>query len=309
MTEKAWTLLELLNTTKQFLVEKNVENPRGNVEAFFVKALSLSRIELYLQHDRPITELELQEIRNLVRRRLKHEPLQLIVGQVEFCDATVELQPGVLIPRPETEEMVVHTFSVVRQLKQNQPVHVLDIGCGSGCISIGLAFQNPTWVVDAIDLDPVAVQCTNHNAVINNLQSRVSVTQADVFDPQFTSRIQPPYDLVISNPPYVTESEYLTLAPELKDYEPKHALVAADNGLAVYKRIAALMPALLKQDGVFACEFGFAQAEAIKNIFSAHFKHLDLHKDLAGLNRFAIGTNCEPYAINDYPIVHIDSHE
>jgi len=284
MSDRMWTVKEILDTARRYLEEKSIENPRGNAEALLGRALNLPRIELYLQHERPLAEAELSAFRELLKRRAKHEPLQLILGSIEFAGVRIEVQPGVLIPRPETEEL---TELAAAQLEPSAgvPLRILDLGTGSGCIAIALAKRFPFAVVDAVDADYEAVRLASRNAQANGVGERVRAIPGDVFAPRFLSSIAPPYDAVVSNPPYVTEAEYQSLPLEIREHEPKRALVAGEDGLAFYRRMAELLPTLLKSGGWFAVEIGRGQERPVNAIFAGLNYGLTVHKDMAGVPR------------------------
>ncbi|RPH93013.1 peptide chain release factor N(5)-glutamine methyltransferase [candidate division KSB1 bacterium] len=285
MSERVWKVVEILSTARQFLEEKGIENPRGNAEALLGKVLNLPRIELYLQHDRPLSDDEVAAFRDFLRRRVHHEPLQLILGSVEFCGVNLEVRPGLLIPRPETEELAEIAILSLREANLNREIRVLDIGTGTGCLAIAIASALPYVRVDAVDADYEAVRCAAQNAQNNGVAERVNPILADLFTPRFTSSLAPPYDLVVSNPPYVTEAEYPELPPEVRNHEAKHTLVAEQNGLAFYRRIAELLPQLLKPKGLLIVEIGHGQNAAVSNIFSELPCRINVRSDMAGIPR------------------------
>ncbi|MCL4305924.1 peptide chain release factor N(5)-glutamine methyltransferase [bacterium] len=277
-------LIDLLTATGEFFKSKGIESPRRNAEALFAKALNVPRIELYVQHDRPLRDPELSSLRELIRRRARREPLQYILGQVEFCGANISLFPGLLIPRPETEELVAEL-----QKQIPQEATVLDIGCGSGCISVALAAGTKSATVTAVDVDADALRQTMANALNNGVAGNVSTIHADLFDERFSSICNGPFDVVVSNPPYVREDEWQALQPEVRDFERKPALVSGPTGLECYVRIAELLPTLLKTKGTLGLEFGFDQASRIRELFQPLLGSLTIHRDMQGKERFLIG--------------------
>lgn len=276
-------LIDLLSATDDFFKSKGIESPRRNAEALFAKALNLPRIELYIQHDRPVKDSELEQLRELIRQRSKRVPLQYLLGEVEFFGARIQLKKGLLIPRPETEELVEH---VVKLLPTN--ARVLDIGCGTGCISVALAKANSDCSVVSIDIDHDAVSQTAHNATLNQVGDRVKAVALDLFDPECAKKCGSTFDVVISNPPYIREDELPSLEPEVREFENRHALVSGPTGFEYYERIAELLPALLPS-GIAAMEFGMTQAERLREIFAPHFSSLTIHQDLQGRDRYLIG--------------------
>jgi release factor glutamine methyltransferase len=289
MSDRVWRLMELINTSTQYLEGKGIESPRRNAEALLGKILNLPRIELYLQHDRPLTPQEVDAYRELIRRRSKHEPLQLLLGSVEFDGVRLEVVPGLLIPRPETEQLVERAAQFLSS-RPPTPCRILDIGTGTGCIAVALASRFKNAQIDAVDISFDAIRCAERNAEANGLGSQVHGILVDIFDQDFPNSVKPPYDIIVSNPPYISEQDYATLAAEVRDHEPKQALVAAENGLAFYRRLADLLPTLLSGDGLLAVEIGYDQAESVPDLFHPVCETVDVGKDLSGIPRIVSAT-------------------
>lgn len=282
------TLIEFLNAAKDYLSAKGVQNPRSDAEALLGKALKLPRLQIFLQHDRPLNPDEISIYRDLIARRGKREPLQLILGCVEFHGVQIIVSPGLLIPRPETEELaeVVIQWAAARR---SNVLRVLDVGTGTGCLAVAVAARTSNAVVDAVDIDVEAVRCATGNAERNNAADRVHVYSADFLSPGFLDIVRPPYDIIMSNPPYVAEKDYLSLAPEVKQFESKHALIAGEDGLMFYRRMAELIPSLLRSDGILAVEVGYNQAEYVAELFSRVLCDIAVMKDLSGVPRIVSG--------------------
>ena len=277
-------LIDLLTATDEFFKTRGIDSPRRNAEALFAKALQLPRIELYLQHDRPLKGHELNQIRELIRRRAKRVPLQYIVGEVEFCNTRIELTPGLLIPRPETEELVA---TLIERIPANS--RILDIGCGTGCISVALAKNLDECSIVAIDKDSDAVAQTKSNAELNEVSDRVSSLVVDLYSGSFSRETNAPFDVVVSNPPYLRADELPTLEPEVKDHERMHALAAGIKGDECFIRIAELIPSILEQGGILALEFGIHQEDRVRELFAPILAELTIHRDMQGKERFLIG--------------------
>jgi len=277
-------LIDLLTATDEFFRARGIDAPRRNAEALFSKALNVPRIELYLQHDRPIKEHELEQIRDLIRRRSKREPLQYLLGEVEFCGARIQVRPGLLVPRPETEEMVSEVIT-----HAPPQARVLDIGTGTGCIAVAIAMHVDSTRVLAIDSDPDAVEQAALNGKLNGVADQLVTRQVDMFAPGFLAIAREPFDVIVSNPPYLREDELAALEPEVRDFERKHALVSGPRGDECYLRIAEVVPSLLKQGGCLALEFGFEQAERVRELFAPLLTEITIHHDLQGKERFLIG--------------------
>jgi len=277
-------LIDLLAATDQFFASKGIESPRRNAEALFAKTLNLPRIELYLQHDRPIRDEELAELRELIRQRAQRVPLQYLIGKVEFFGAQISLRPGLLIPRPETEELVA---ALVPHIPEH--ARVLDIGCGTGCISVSIAKSRVDCTVVGVDVDPDAVDATLQNAIANGVESRVTSVRADLCGSGFCQAVGGPFDVVVSNPPYLRDDELAGLEPEVRDHERPHALAAGPSGDECFVCIAEHLPSLLKHDGVLGLEFGLGQGSNVSNLFSPLLTRYELHRDLQDKERYMIG--------------------
>lgn len=275
------TVLEILKKTTEFFAGRGISSPRLNAELLVGHALGLKRMQLYLQFERPLEERELELIRPLVRRRGRHEPLQYITGEAEFYGLNLKVDARVLIPRPETEQLVelaVHSRPVA-------PANILDLGTGSGAIALALARHFPSARVVATDRDASALAVARENAVRTALGERLTFIEADWF-----VGVPPgPYDLVVSNPPYLTAEELEQIPEEVRSFEPRQALVAANDGMADFERIIAGVPAFLAPDGVLVLETGEEQREKIFALLrAAGFAAMEGRHDLAGRNRFII---------------------
>ena len=288
MTNRAWTVIGILRESAHYLEEKGVDGARRSAELLLGKVLGLGRIELYLQQDRPVTETELAEFRALVKRRARREPLQYILGRVDFCGLDIEVTPGLLVPRPETEELALLAEKELRELSQDR-IRILDIGTGTGCLAVFLTARLINAAADAVDIDPLACSCTRRNAARHGVSERVRAIQADFFSEQFVESVEPPYDAVISNPPYIAAEEHRHLMPEVRDFEFPHALVAGADGLIFYRRMAETLPALLRDGGFFSCEIGRGQQSAVREILHPVLPSLQVGEDVTGIPRVVSG--------------------
>jgi release factor glutamine methyltransferase len=286
VSRESWKLIDLLNTASNYLSEKEIEHPRRNAEALLGKTLSMPRIDLYLQHDRPLDSEQVGIFRELIRRRIQREPLQQILGEVEFLGCKLRTPRGLLVPRPETEllaDLVARKAN--KHFDASNPPRVLDLGCGTGCIAIALASMLTSAAVDAVDIDPLAVSTTRENTAANQVEQRVRVIQADMLKADFTARLAPPYDIVVSNPPYIREAEFDQLATEIRHFENPLALIGGDDGLKFYRRIAEMLPAILGEGGFAALEIGADQAAEVIHLFSKVSLSASVSKDLNGIDR------------------------
>jgi len=273
------TLLEIIKKTTDFFAAKGVEPPRLDAELLIGHALELKRMQLYIQFERVLTEPELEKIRPLVRRRAQREPLQYILGETEWFGLKLKVDRRALIPRPETELLA----ELVTQYVTTPPARILDLGTGSGALALGLAKHWPEAVVVAVDQSGEALALARENAVKLTLEGRVSFIESDWFG---ALPVGETFDLIVANPPYLTEAEAATAEPEVRGHEPRSALVAADEGLADLRKIIEAAPRYLAAGGLLAMETGIAQhAELLRLCAAAGFSRSESKQDLTGRDR------------------------
>jgi len=263
------TIRELIRVTAEYLEGKGVESAKLNTERLLADVLGLSRIDLFFQHDRPVLGAELDQFRNLVRRRAQGEPLQQILGETEFYSRTFKVEPGVFIPRPETERLVEEAVTLLAPPDRRllAPVAV-EIGCGTGIIGISLALEVPRLIVHATDINPAAVHLTKHNAHTLGAEPRVQVRQGNRFDP-LPTHLKGQIDLVVSNPPYIRAADIPGLATEVAEHDPVEALDGGEDGLLFYRALAGAVGTWLRPGGHVAVEIGDEQGQDVEDIFSA----------------------------------------
>jgi len=278
---RAWTVLALIEWSRDYLVERGFEEARLHAELMLAHVLNVSRLELYLQFDRPLVPEELASYRALFKRRLTHEPLQYILGETAFMGITVRVGPGVLIPRPETELLVELALARIRGILKPQLL-VLDVGVGSGNIALAIAHHAANAHVTGVDISEAAVAHTRSNATRLGIH-RVEALHADVFD---TLPVRDRFDLVVANPPYISRAAFESLMPEVRLFEPRQALTDEEDGYGFLRRLAPRVIELLQPDGLFLCEIGHGQEAGAKEIVtSAGFRNVVVHPDLAGIPR------------------------
>ena len=279
MTEK-WDVLKILNWTKGYLAEKGVENPRLEAEWLLCEALSLDRVGLYLNFDKPLSDSELAAFRGMVLRRGKREPLQYILGSQEFMGLDFQVSPAVLIPRHDTEVLV--TEAVKRGAAARS---ILDIGTGSGCVAIALAKALPEAEVCSVDISGEALAVARGNAERNG--AAVELVQGSLLEP-FTGRR---FDMIVSNPPYIPAAELATLQQEVRGFEPLNALDGGGDGLDFYRRITAGATEHLNEGGWLLFEVGAGQAPRVLGLLRAGGFALEsfTQTDPAGIERVVGG--------------------
>lgn len=272
-------LLEILNMSKEFLEKRGVESARLNAELIIAEILKLKRLDLYLNYERPMMEEEMSLIREWIKRRGDKEPLQYILGKEEFYGLIFKVNKSVLIPRQDTEVLVE---KAIEKLKNRVKPKVLDIGTGSGAISISIAKNIDDSVVLGVDISEDALCVAKENMEQNEIKN-LKLIKSNVFENVNYHE----FDMIISNPPYIPDYEYETLMTEVKEHEPKTALVAEDNGYFFYKKIIDEGKNYLVSGGVILFEAGYNQAENIGELFKqdGNYKDIEIFKDYAGIER------------------------
>jgi release factor glutamine methyltransferase len=272
----------------EYLSGKGVDRARLDAEYLLAHALGLKRLDLYLQHDRPLNAGELDLFRPLLKRRAGREPLQYILGHQPFRDLELRVDRRVLIPRPETEVLVDEVLRWARA-GDREGLEALDLGTGSGAIALSLAAEGPFERVVGTDVSPEALQVADLNRVASGLEHAVELRSGRDFD---AVRPGERFDVVVSNPPYVAEREREELEPEVLDWEPGTALFAGPDGLDVVRRIVAGAPARLRQGGLLALEVGAAQARVVEGLLegAGGWQEVTVRADLAGRERIVLAT-------------------
>lgn len=262
VTPTVWTIRELLAWTTKYLGEKGVESPRLEAQILLAHVLKCPRIELVARSDEEPSVRDRTAFRELVKRRVDGWPVAYLTGTKEFFLLPFQVSPAVLIPRPDTETLVLETLNRLKGIVSPQ---VLELGTGSGCIAVALAANHKTCRVVAVDVSPDSADLAKRNTKANRVDDRVTVLVGDLFDPVPAGTT---YDAIVSNPPYVTPGEYAALAAEIRDHEPRLALDGGPDGLAFYRRIAARAEAFLKPGGAVLLEIGEMQAAAVTDLFA-----------------------------------------
>jgi release factor glutamine methyltransferase len=253
-----------------------------DAELLLLHTLQISRVTLIAHPGDELSAGQRIDYEDNVARRLRHEPVQYITGQQEFYGLTLKVTPAVLIPRPETEHLVE---AVVQRLPTNEPLKVADIGTGSGAIAIAIAAHLPEAAITALDISPDALAVATANAREHNLSDRIRFLQSDLL----SALDQEPetFDAIVSNPPYVAETDRDTLHPQVRKYEPAAALFAGETGLDIYRRLIPQAYIALKPNGLLALEIGHDQQGAIAALLQA-WHNLSFIRDLQEIPRVAI---------------------
>jgi len=237
---------------------------------------------MYLHYDKPLTKAELSALKAMIARRAKREPLQYILGETEFYGLPFAIDSSALIPRPETEFLVEAAVEYIS--KAGRPLSVLDIGTGSGCIALTIAKKSPESRVVAMDISEQALALAVKNQTALGVEN-CEFVKRDIFR-EIT--VKKPFDVIVSNPPYISTEGMAELEPELLEHEPHIALTDGGDGLRFYRRFAEIFPTILAPDGVFFVEIGYGQVHEILELFTGMYE-CSVQNDLAGIPRLLIG--------------------
>lgn len=279
-TKPVWTIIKILNWTKQYFADKGVENPRLDAEILLCAVLKCERIKLYLDFERPLDEQELAVYRGYVARRAQHEPLAYILGEKAFMRNTFKVNSHTLVPRPETELLVESL--VMAAEKVNSAPMLLDIGTGSGAILVSLLDYLPQAKGVGVDISPGALAVAKENAVRVGVADRATFLHSDLFSGIPAER---KFDIIVSNPPYIPAAEIATLARDVQR-EPRGALDGGNDGLDFYRRITENAGTHLVADGLLAFEIGIGQSEAVCAMCRENgLGAVALRRDYAGIDR------------------------
>ncbi len=275
-------LLDIVRKTTDFFRAKGIENARLEAEVLVAHALGLRRMDLYLQFERLLTDAELDAVRPLVKRRGQREPLQHILGETDFFDLKLKTDRRGLIPRPETELLLEFATKEF----ESAPGRILDLGTGTGAIALALAKFWPDSAVVAVDRSADALALARENAAKLSLSDRVEFRESDWFA---ALAGEPPFQLIVSNPPYLTAAEVAAAEPEVRDHDPRGALVAERDGRADLEAIIRGAPAFLASGGLLALETGIAQHAALME-FAQPFGYaaIESKRDLTDRERFLL---------------------
>lgn len=278
------TVLELLQRSTDFLEKKGVPESRLNAELLLASVLHCKRLNLYLMFDRPLSDDETEKYRTLIIERSTRKPIQYILGKVEFFGMEFTVNESVLIPRPETELLVEQVIESAKTYNANT---ILDIGTGSGCIAIAAAKALPSVTVTAVDVSEQAIALAKQNATQNGMTENICFFVSDIIK---IPKLSKKYDIIVSNPPYISAPDYSLLEPELTDYEPKIALTDDADGFTFYRKIISLAKKSLNPGGVLLFEIAFSQGEKVLTLMRENgFTECLVVKDYSNLDRIAKG--------------------
>lgn len=278
-----WTVDRILNWTIDHFTSQKIPEPRLGAELLLSNVLNCRRIDLYLQFERILSARERDQFREYVKRRMRREPVQYILGETEFYGLPFKVSPEVIIPRQETELMVDVVIEHVRSL-EDQSLKILDIGTGSGCIAISLAKQLPDCSIWGMEKSSSALEVAKKNADLNEVT--IHFIEGDIF--RNSSSLPTKFDIIVSNPPYVALSDIGKLEPEVRDFEPKEALFAGEDGLDFYRKLIPVIPQLIEKRGKIFLEIGYNQSKPLKEIFTRANFEVQFKEDYNQIERILI---------------------
>jgi release factor glutamine methyltransferase len=269
-----------------YLKNKGFDEARLNIELLLSATLGLKRFDLYVRHDQPLKKEELERFKILLKRRLTHEPIQYILGLTNFYSIEMKVDRRALIPRPETETLVETVIEHCRTyLSEKNELYILDIGTGSGCIDVALAKFIKNSRVTSIDKSKEALGLASENAGITQTEKQIQFIELDFLTLKENS-FGKKFDIIVSNPPYVSGLAFKDLAEDIKGFEPFEALSNGADGLAFFKRISESVHLLLNSGGWVFVETSFDQARDVERIFlEGGASSVQTKKDLSNIDR------------------------
>lgn len=279
-----WTVQKVLNWTIEYFTSKNIPESRLGAELLLAHVLACKRIELYLQFERILTQGELADYRSFIQRRIKREPVQYILGETEFMGLPFKVSPAVLIPRPDTELLVDCAIEYLRENNFQQP-RILDIGTGSGCIAIALAKFFPDSTMWALEKNSAALEMARENARLN--KTDIQFVESDFWGSG--SKLNTKFNLVVTNPPYISDTDWEGLQPEVLHFEPASALRGGADGLDFYRRSIPLIGNMLEENSAVLFETGYNQAQKVAGMLEKADFATTIRKDYQQIERVVIG--------------------
>jgi release factor glutamine methyltransferase len=298
---ETWTIQKLLNWVTEYFKSKDVDAPRLSAELLLSHVLGLKRIELYTQFGRMVEQEQLTRLRELVKRAATHEPIAYLTGKREFYSLDFDITKDCLIPRPETELLVERAIEFLRTRNGSpremtaSPISrgeqfICDLCTGCACVAVAIARNFAACRVVATDISDAALEVAARNISKYGLNGRIELLRGDLFEPVIPGLGPAIFDLIVCNPPYVSEPEFAKLAKNVRDFEPRLALAAGQDGLDIIKRIVAEAGQFLKPTGALMLEIGNEQGPAVRRLLESEgrFAAVTIEKDYQNLDRLAV---------------------
>ena len=297
MPNKIWRVVELLDWTSGYFEQHSIPTPRLDAEVLLGHLLNKSRLQLYLDFDMPVFQEHLTPFRKLIQRRIERTPVSYLTNRKEFLSLDFYVDERVLIPRPETEQLV----EIILATKTDTPQRVLEIGTGSGVIATSLAVHASEWDIVATDISEPALAVAQQNAETHACSAQITFMSGDLFEP--IKMIEAPeerqFDWIVCNPPYIKNLERESLSPDVRDYEPEIALFAGDDGLTVIRRLITEAPQYLAPNGKLLFEIGDTQTDPVRALINEEpaYCTYELLKDYAEKDRLALASVPSEHAL------------
>lgn len=250
---QVWTVGRILTWTKDYLSKSGASQPRLDAEVLLAHALGKSRIQLYTMYEHVLDDASRAAMRDFVKRRAQHEPVAYLVGHKEFFSLDFDVNSNVLIPRPETELLVMHAIEIAREFHAGQTLRILDLCTGSGCIAVSIAANLPQAQLTACDIHADALAVARRNATRHHVEERITFFEGDLWSALPSS--QERFDILVTNPPYILQADLETLEPNVKHHEPRLALDGGTDGMRLIRPILEQAPLYLRPDGWLLMEF------------------------------------------------------
>jgi release factor glutamine methyltransferase len=291
-----WTVRRTLEWTSGFFTRKGIDAPRLSSELLLAHVLGVPRIKLYTDYERPLSEEERERLRKLVTRAGEHEPIAYLTGRAHFFNLEFEVTPDVLIPRPDTETLVENVIQALKREMVVEAPRVLDLCTGSGCVAAAIGHNVKNAVVIATEISPQAAAVARANVAKLGLEGRVTIEEGDLFEPLTHIVDCQPFDLIVSNPPYIPTAQIESLDPSVRDYEPLSALDGGLDGLALHRRILTEGLGRVVAGGRVFVEIGFDQGPAAREAAAAidGWEDVKILKDYAGHDRVVTARKRSP---------------
>lgn len=283
VVSKQFSILELFKRSSEFLTKKGIVSSKVDTEWILSTYLNIDKIDIYLDRKYVDSESQINQIRNAIVRRAKREPLQHILGSVEFCNCTIKSDSRALIPRFETEVLVE---LIEKRIPKEFNGRILDLGTGSGAILIALSKLYPNAQFVGLDKSDKALSLAKENLKLNECNTNVKLC---TYDWHLDSPPEDNFDLLVSNPPYLSHQEWSSCEPEVKKFDPKDALVAENDGMLDLETILRLSNLIVRRGGLVALEFGTGQSDRICSFSKKYFRSVTVENDLTGKRRFFLG--------------------
>jgi len=271
------TVLEALTKNYKDLLNHNIQTAKIDAEVILADVLKISRVNLITKQNTSLNQEQEDLFAKLIKRRKQQEPVAYILNKKEFWNENYYVDKRVLIPRPETEILIEMLLKKVKD--KSEVFQILDLGCGSGCLLISCLKEFNKSLGLGIDISSLALEVAKKNIQTHKINSRAKLLKLDLFKLDIKKK----FDFILSNPPYLTSSEYRNLSKDVKDYEPKQALVGGFDGILYYKKIISFSKSSLKKNGFLALEIGDGQYKEIKKLLTNHsFRVLDKYQLIDG---------------------------